>query len=184
MLRASASDLSAALRRVRAAGLPLVLTVGLLSLAGASRAEADNGGGPGSDGSLQLVPDVITNEGVSAGGSNDFRIRSELFLRVIDQRARDREASRAALTEAAGGVSFAGQLNPLFEQDHSEIRRGLFAEYRPQELPALTTSTAARGNDFWFVVMAIAALPMTALAVLLGSKTASRRRRGHGRPAH
>jgi len=159
-----------------------------LSLAGfaavTARADADTGTGSGADGSLQLIPEVITNSGLTAGGSNDFPVKSELFLPTMDQRVKALEKSDATITQAVGSVSFEPHLNPLFEHDQSATRRSLFAEYTPQGLPSTKVEDATTTTDSWLIVMLVGAVPLTILAVFVGRKTASRRVKRHGRSTH
>ncbi|MGO4592435.1 hypothetical protein AB4Z18_01305 [Leifsonia sp. 2TAF2] len=162
--------------------MTLLLAVGLVSFASAApRAEADTGVGSGGDGSLQLIPDVITNSGVSAGGSNEFPVKAELFLPAMDQRAKNRETAAAAITAPIHTVSFTPHLNPLFARDNAEVRRHLFTDYTPQALPSTGVDSAARSSDLWMTIMVVAALLIIVLAVLLGRKNAARRMSKHAR---
>ena len=186
MRRASASDAGVA-RRAGVAGLALMMGLSLASPAGAAAwadTGSDPGVGPGGDGSLQLLPEVITNEGVSAGGSVDFPVRSELFLSPMNERAASRELAAASITHAIEATDFAPHANPLFLRDYSSARAQLFEAYSPQDLPATTIESASQSNDLWYTLMIVAALPLTLLVAFIGWKTASRRRRTHGRSAH
>ncbi|MDR6610912.1 hypothetical protein [Leifsonia sp. 1010] len=186
MRRASASDAGVA-RRAGVAGLTLMMGLSLASPAGAAAwadAGSDSGVGPSGDGSLQLLPEVITNDGVSAGGSIDFPVRAELFLAPMNERAASRELAEASIPHVIESTDFAPHVNPLFVRDYSGTRERLFESYTPQELPAETIDRASQSNDFWYTVMIVAALPLTLLMAFIGWKTASRRRRTHGRSAH
>src|SRR3954464_174731 len=119
MRRASASDDSVIVHRVRAAPAAVCLVVGFTSLAAsAARADAGNGNGPGGDGSLQLIPEGITNSGISAGGANEFPVKGELFLPEMTQRERTLQSSAGRVTDVLGTVSFTPHLNPLFAKSY------------------------------------------------------------------
>jgi hypothetical protein len=170
---------------VRAAALAACLVVGLTSLAAsAARADAGNGTGPGGDGSLQLIPEIITNSGISAGGSNEFPVKAELFLPEMSERALALQNSAGRVTDAVGTVSFTPHLNPLFAQSYTDTQRSLFADYAPQRVSTADAYHPAQSNDLWYALMVAAALPLIALALFLGTKNASRRMKRHGRPAH
>lgn len=186
MRRASASDAGVA-RRAGVAGLALMMGLSLASPAGAAAwadTGSDPGVGPSGDGSLQLLPEVITNDGVSAGGSVDFPVRAELFLPAINERAADRQQKDATITHAIEATDFAPHANPLFLRDYSGARAQLFESYAPHDLPATTIDGSSQSSDLWYTLMVVAALPLTLLVAFIGWKTASRRRRTHGRPAH
>jgi hypothetical protein len=186
MRRASASDVGVA-RRAGVAGLALMMGLSLASPAGTA-ARADTGSDPGvrpsGDGSLQLLPEVITNDGVSAGGSVDFPVRAELFLPPMNERAADLQLVDATITQAIEATDFAPHANPLFLRDYSGARAQLFESYAPHDLPATTIDGSSQSSGLWYTLMIVAALPLTLLVAFIGWKTASRRRRTHGRPAH
>lgn len=186
MRRASASDAGVA-RRAGVAGLALVMGLSLASPAGAGAwadTGSDPGVGPGGDGSLQLLPEVITNDGVSAGGSVDFPVRAELFLPPMNERAASRGLAEASIPHVIESTDFAPHVNPLFLRDYSGARAQLFESYAPHDLPATTIDGPSQGGELWYTLMIVAALPLTLLVAFIGWKTASRRRRTHGRSAH
>jgi hypothetical protein len=187
MRRASASDAGVARYRAAVAGLALMTGLSLASPAGTAAwadTGSDPGVGPGGDGSLQLLPEVITNDGVSAGGSIDFPVRAELFLAPMNERAASRELAEASIPHAIEATDFAPHVNPLFLRDYSGARAQLFESYAPHDLPATTIDGPPQGSDLWYTLMIVAALPLTLLVAFIGWKTASRRRRTHGRSAH
>lgn len=168
-------------RPMRSILVALIAAAGLVLLPGTTaRAAADNGTGPGGDGTLQLIPEVITNSGISAGGSNDFPVKAQLFLPAMTERARQLQKSEETITGAVGRMSLSPHANPLFARAYSETRDGLFADYAPQTLPTAGAESDAQGTDLWLLLMMAAAFPLTLLAVWLGWKNASRRNR-HGR---
>ncbi|SEI11709.1 MULTISPECIES: hypothetical protein [unclassified Leifsonia] len=160
----------------------LITAAGIALLPGAvARADAGSGNGSGDDGSLHLIPEIITNAGVSAGGSSDFPVKAQLFLPAVAQHARDREKSQEAITGAVGRMSFSPQSNPLFTRAYTDLREGLFVDYTPQAVPSDKARTDAQSNDIWILLTVVAAIPLTLLAVYLGRKNASRRMNRHGR---
>lgn len=160
----------------------LIAAAGVALLPGAvARADADAGNGSGDDGSLHLIPEIITNAGVSAGGSNDFPVKAQLFLPAMSERAREREKSQEAITHAIAAIGFERATNPIFKQDYSKTRDGLFVDYMPQAIPTASTRSDAPSDGLWLLLMSVAAIPMTFLAVFLGRKNASRRIGRHDR---
>jgi hypothetical protein len=178
----SASDPIDVSRRMRAMLAALIAAVGLALLPVAvARAEADSGNGSGDDGSLHLMPEIITNAGISAGGSNDFPVKAQLFLPAMSERAKEREKSQEAITRAIGAIGFERTTNPIFRQDYSGTRGGLFVDYAPQAIPIASTQSDSPRDGLWFLLMVAAAIPLTFLAVFLGRKNASRRIGRHDR---
>lgn len=182
--RASASR-RGVLRRVAPAGLAVVLAAGLAVSGGAAaRAEAGNGTGSGGDGSLHLIPEVITNAGIKAGGSSDFPVKARLFLPEMTQRAQELSASSAAVVHSTDALDFQPHPNPYFEQDFASVRKDLFAGYSPQPVSDIDGAGSSAADLVWYAVMLGALVPLTLLAVVLGRRTATRRLARNDRPAH
>lgn len=139
----------------------------------ASGAVADTGGGSG-DGSLQLIPEVIANEGISAGGSSEFPITARLFLPATEDRAMQAERSTAAIARAADELTFEPAQRTAADA-FGDTRSRLFQAYAHQAIPSARRDSAAQATDVWSIVLIAAAVPLTGLAVFLGLKTASRR---------
>ncbi len=182
MRRASASERFA--RRARAAAVALSIAGGYGLLCGfATGAAADPGaepaGGGAGDGSLQLIPEVIANGGVSAGRSGDFPITSRLFLPALDERARQEERSRADVAHAAEKLTFERVGSASADDAYAETRSRLFQDYSHQDLPGARRESAAQGTDVWVVVIIAAAVPLAGLAAFLGLKLAARRGNRH-----
>lgn len=178
MPRASASERSA--RRVRAAVVALSIAGGLGLPAGtATGAVAETGtGGPG-DGSLHLLPEVITNEGVSAGASAEFPIASRLFLAEVQERALQTKRSAAAVARAADKLAFEPGRSTSVSDAFATTRGRLFQDYSHQVIPSAARVSAAQDVDLWLFVLIGAAVPLTGLAAFLGLKMASRKASGH-----
>lgn len=180
MRRASASEPGVTAPWVRSAGLTLILAAGLVSLAATpARADADSGTGSSGDGRLHLIPEVITNSGISAGGSSEFPIKAELFLPAMTQHAESLEQSRVAILHTTEGMSFDPPLDTSKTHVYEETRQELFTDYAPQAIITADAKSSAQSNDLWYTVMLLAAVPVAALAVFLGWKNATRRRRRH-----
>ncbi|MDR6971808.1 hypothetical protein [Leifsonia shinshuensis] len=169
-----------------------LLGVSLVLLAqNSARADTESGGnGPGGDGSvgdgrLHLIPEVITNSGLSVSGSSDFPLRAGLFLPELSERAKALATSRASVEHAVRTVAFDARPNPLFSKSYAETRRALFASPAPQR-PSLDSAegTARGGDGMWLLLMSIAAAPAIGLAILLGRKNATRRMRRDAGSTH
>jgi hypothetical protein len=152
-----------------------------LSVGTATGAGADTGSGTGGtgDGSLHLIPEVITNDGIRAGASADFPIAARLFLPALTDRADQVEKSRAAVTRAVDTLTFGRTQGPSVEDAFAEARSRLFQDYAQQVIPSAGHDSAAERVDLWFIIPAAASVPLTGLAVFLGLRTASRRGSRH-----
>ncbi|WP_431245766.1 hypothetical protein [Leifsonia xyli] len=180
MRRVSASD--RVVRRARGAAVVLSLAVGAgLLVCATTGAAADTGSGPDGDGSLHLLPEVITNAGISAGSSGDFPVKGELFLPRMERRAAEREKEASEVTAALGRVAFEpADRSQELDRFYAGPRSGLFADYRPAAAIDRTGRPAAHDAELWAAAMLVAAVPVLFLVVFVGWKTASRRAKHHG----
>ena len=195
MPRASASERSA--RRVRAAAVALSIAGGLGLFCGAATgaeavtgtdtgsggggagAAADSGSDVGGDGSLQLLPEVIANDGISAAASAEFPVTMRLFLPAAEGRAQQAKQSAAAVTRAAEKLSFERARSTSAAEAFTDARGRLFQDYSHQVISSAGRDSAPRGTDVWFIVLVAAGVPLTGLAAFLGLKTASRKASRH-----
>ncbi|SEA47009.1 hypothetical protein SAMN04515680_0455 [Leifsonia sp. 21MFCrub1.1] len=167
---------------MRAAAVALSVAGGLgLFACTATGAGADTGSGAGGtgDGSLRLIPEVISNEGISAGGHADFPVTGRLFLPEVEDRARQAEQSKDALARAGEKLAFDRTTGPATTEQFAETRGRLFQDYSHQAIPGAERRSAPQGADVWLVVLVVAATPLAGLAAFLGLRRSSRRASRH-----
>jgi hypothetical protein len=167
---------------VRATAVALSIAGGLGLFAGAATgAVADTGSGSSGtgDGRLHLIPEVIANEGIAAGGSADFPVTARLFLPETENRARRTERSKAALTRAAERLDFDRATDATATDQFAQTRGRLFQDYSHQAIPSARRGESAQAADVWLIVLVAAAVPLTGLAAFLGLRLSSRRASRH-----
>ena len=147
--------------------------------AGTPGVVADAGSGPGDDGNLHLIPDIITNSGISAGGSGDFPLRARLFLPEAQDRSKQLAWESAALGDRIAQVPFSQTRTPSSIHPYAAMRSRLFDGYTPRAIVGGEEKQSASSIDILFIVMLSAAVPGLGLAVLLGIRVARRRAKRH-----
>ncbi|MGH1550594.1 hypothetical protein ACRAWB_16015 [Leifsonia poae] len=161
---------------IAAAGL--LGAAGLVVLVGSPAiADEDHGVPPAGDGSLHLLSDVIVNTGIEAGNSSDFPFMGELFLPQVTQKAEEIAHAQEAVAQASARLTFEGRGDTSADDQYTRLRNTLFEGYSPAAVRDVASVTAPPDADPWILLMAAVALPLTGLAVFLGAKTGSRRRR-------
>ncbi|MDR0298507.1 MAG: type VII secretion protein EssA [Streptococcaceae bacterium] len=135
------------------------------------------------NGSLQLDPSVITDSGVKSGGSDDFPIKSELFLPAISGYAKNQEATRKEIPQKIETINFGG-----IKQSSSDLlysTKELFQNYKPT---ILTTTTSQRKADsqtnIWLFVIIFIGIIFMIFAFVFGRRNAKRSRRKRYEKSH
>jgi type VII secretion protein EssA len=121
---------------------------------------------------FQLYSNVITNLDGGIGTTSDFPIRSQLFTPAIDKFAK--EQAQDNLPKQRETLNFSKKTtNTLYNLDTTKVVKQLFVSYNPQGIVA-SEDTSNSKTMIWYWVISLAAIPLIALAILLGRKNGKR----------